>query len=56
MAQDHRLQAQRFELKYLVDEAITGQIRDFVASYLELDDYGAGTPRSSYDVHTLYLD
>src|SRR5437899_1007629 len=56
MAQDHRLQAQRFELKYLVDEQITPHITDFVRSYLELDDYGLGTPRSSYDVHTLYLD
>jgi hypothetical protein len=56
MAQDHRLQAQRFELKYLIDEEITPHIRDFVRSYLELDDYGAGSPKLSYAVHTLYLD
>src|SRR2546430_15763045 len=56
MAQDHRLQAQRFELKYLIDNAITPQIRDFVRCYLELDDYGLGSPQCSYDVHTLYLD
>jgi hypothetical protein len=56
MAQDHRLQAQRFELKYLIDDAITPQVRDFVRSYLELDDYGLGSPQCSYDVHTLYLD
>jgi hypothetical protein len=56
MAQDHRLQAQRFELKYLIDDAITPQIRDFARSYLELDDYGLGSPQCAYDVHTLYLD
>jgi len=56
MSQDHRLQAQRFELKYLIDEAITPGIRDFVNSYLELDEYGAGSSNFSYPVHSLYLD
>jgi len=56
MIQDHRLQRQRFELKYLVDEAITPQIRDFVSSYLELDEYGAGRPNLSYPVHSVYID
>jgi len=56
MAQDHRLQQQRFELKYLIDEGITLRIRDFVSSYLELDDYGATQPNLSYPVHSLYLD
>src|SRR5882724_3792196 len=56
MAQDHRLPAQRFELKYLIDEAITPGIRDFVSSHLELDEYGLGWPDLAYSVHTLYLD
>ncbi len=56
MSQDHRLQQQRFELKYLVDEAITPGLRDFVSSYLELDDFGAGRPDMSYPVYSLYLD
>jgi hypothetical protein len=56
MSQDHRLQAQRFELKYLIDEAITPGIRDFVSSYLELDEYGVGRPGLAYPVHSLYLD
>jgi hypothetical protein len=56
MPQDHRLQQQRFELKYLIDEGITLRIRDFVSSYLELDDYGASQPNLSYPVHSLYLD
>jgi SPX domain protein involved in polyphosphate accumulation len=56
MSQDHRLQQQRFELKYLVDEKITSSLRDFVSCYLDLDDYGAGRPDFSYPVHSLYLD
>jgi hypothetical protein len=55
MSQD-RLQQQRFELKYLVEESITLGIRDFVSSYLELDDYSVGQPNFSYPVHSLYLD
>jgi len=43
-------------LKYLVEESIAGRIRDFVAGYLELDDYGVGKPNISYPVHSLYLD
>lgn len=56
MSQDHRLQQQRFELKYLVEESLMGHIRDFVSSYLELDEYGVGQPNLSYPVHSLYLD
>ena len=56
MAQDHRLQQQRFELKYLIEEEITGGIRDWVSSYLELDEYGVGKPNLSYPIHSLYLD
>jgi SPX domain protein involved in polyphosphate accumulation len=56
MPQDHRLQLQRFELKYPIDEAIAPGLRDFVSSYLELDDYTAGRPDLSYPVHSLYLD
>jgi SPX domain protein involved in polyphosphate accumulation len=56
MSQDHRLQQQRFELKYLIDEAIAPSIRDFLSSYLELDEYGAERPNFSYPVHSLYLD
>ena len=56
MAQDHRLQQQRFELKYLVEEEITGGIRDWLGSHLELDEYGIGQPNLSYPIHSLYLD
>jgi hypothetical protein len=56
MSQDHRLQQQRFELKFLVEESLTPLIRDFVGSHLELDDFGAGRPNFSYPVHSVYLD
>jgi SPX domain protein involved in polyphosphate accumulation len=56
MPQDHRLQQQRFELKYLVPEALTHPMRDFVGSYLELDDFAAGQPGLSYPIHSVYLD
>jgi hypothetical protein len=56
MAQDHRLQPQRFELKYLVAAELTRGIRDFIGSYLELDDYSAAHPDRSYTIHSVYLD
>jgi len=49
-------QQQRFELKYLIQEEIAPSIRDFVSSYLELDDFAAGRPKFSYPVHSVYLD
>src|ERR1051325_6900587 len=55
MAQDN-LQLQRFELKYLIPERDALGVRDFVRSYLELDEFGATLPNYSYPVHSLYLD
>jgi len=55
MATD-RMQRQRFEMKYLLSETWAIQIRDFVGSYLELDENGIGKPDFSYAVHSLYLD
>lgn len=51
-----RLQAQRFELKYRVDETIAVAIRRFVQAYLVPDDFGANREIPSYPVHSLYLD
>ena len=31
-------------------------MRDFIAAYLEPDEYGIGRPNLSYSVHSLYLD
>ena len=56
MAQDHRLQPQRFELKYLIEESIALPLRDFLSCHLELDEFGRRYPSLSYPVHSLYLD
>ena len=51
-----RLQLQRLELKYQIGEDVALAVRDFVSSYLELDEFGATRPNLSYPVHSLYLD
>ena len=50
------MQAQRFELKYLIDDHTALAIRDFVRSYLEVDEFAASMPNLSYPVHSLYVD
>ena len=50
------MQAQRFELKYLITEEQALMVRDFVRSYLEMDEFSVGRPNYSYPVHSLYLD
>ena len=53
---EDRLQLQRLELKYIIPEAVALQVREFVRSYLEIDEFGATRPNLSYPVHSLYLD
>ncbi len=48
------LQAQRFEIKYLIPESLATEVRDYVRPYLELDEF-AGED-FSYDIHNIYLD
>jgi hypothetical protein len=55
MDQD-KLQPQRFELKYLVDEDVALAMRDFVRSYLVPDEFASKCPSLSYPNHSLYLD
>jgi hypothetical protein len=55
MAED-KLQIQRLELKYIISETTAAGIRDFVSSFLEIDEFGATRPNLSYPVHSLYLD
>ena len=50
------MQTQRFELKYLIPEATALLVRDFVRSYLGMDEFSVGRPDYSYPVHSLYLD
>jgi hypothetical protein len=55
MAAD-RLQAQRYEHKYVIREEVALAMRDFVSSYLDIDEFGKTQPNLSYPVHSLYLD
>jgi SPX domain protein involved in polyphosphate accumulation len=52
----HALQAQRYELKYVIPEDAALQVRDYVRAYLEIDEFGATMSGFSYPVHSLYLD
>ena len=51
-----KIQRQRFEQKYIVPEGVALAVRDFVCSYLAIDEFGATRPNLSYPVHSLYLD
>lgn len=51
-----KLQLQRLELKYHVNEDTALAIREFVRCYLAVDEFGEGQPNLSYPVHSLYLD
>ncbi len=50
------MQASRFELKYIIPDDVALATRDFLAGYLELDEFGATQPNYSYPIHSLYLD
>lgn len=50
------MQLQRWELKYVIPEDVALALREFVSSYLEIDEYGANKPNLSYSIHNLYLD
>jgi hypothetical protein len=56
MAFRHRLQARRFELKYIISERCARAARDFLAGYLEPDEHARNRPDYSYPVYSLYLD
>ena len=56
MGRPTELQLSRIEMKYIIRPEVAAAVRDFVGSYLELDEYGATQPDWSYPVHSLYLD
>jgi VTC domain len=56
MRQDHTLQAQRFELKYLLPDCLSPAIRSRVRNHLELDEFCSTSPSLSYPIHSIYLD
>ncbi len=48
--------ASRYELKYLITNALSLKVRDFIQQYLDFDEFAVGQPNYSYPVHSLYLD
>ncbi len=56
MARGQALQASRYELKYVIDEARARQIADYVRNHLVPDAYALPERRYSYPVYSLYLD
>jgi hypothetical protein len=56
MVYQHRFQAGRFELKYIIDECRAVEVRDFARSYLVPDEHADPRAGNSYPVHSLYLD
>lgn len=51
-----RMQEQRYELKYWIDERTAQRLRPYVQQYLLMDEFGLRQPDFSYPVHSLYLD
>jgi hypothetical protein len=52
----HRMQTNRFEFKYMVNEAQARAIRDYVRPFLINDEYADPKLGYSYGIHSVYLD
>lgn len=52
----HKLQNNRFELKYVIDEQRARAMRDYIRGYVEPDEHVQDLRNCSYPVHSLYLD
>jgi hypothetical protein len=52
----HRLQSNRFEFKYMIDERYARAIRDYVRPFLIHDEYADPKLGYSYSIHSIYLD
>jgi len=52
----HNLQSSRFEFKYIIDEQCAADVRVFVQSYLEPDEFADPNQGNSYRISSLYLD
>jgi hypothetical protein len=56
MSSSSKLQTNRYELKYIIDEPRAHEIHRFVRMYLEPDHHTQGREGRGYAVHSLYLD
>jgi hypothetical protein len=56
MSFQHRLQKNRFELKYIIREETARSVRDFCRSYLVPDENAKEENGWQYPIHSVYLD
>jgi hypothetical protein len=56
MAFEHRMQRNRFEYKYLIDERCAHEVRNFCRAYLVHDEYARPEMKWAYPTHSVYLD
>ena len=56
MAFQHRMQRNRFEYKYLIDERCAHEVRNFARSYLVHDEFARAEMKWAYPTHSIYLD
>jgi hypothetical protein len=56
MAFQHKMQRNRFEYKYLIDERCAHEVRSFTRAYLVHDDYAKAENKWAYGTHSVYLD
>jgi hypothetical protein len=52
----HRMQRNRFEYKYLIDERCAHEVRNFARSYLVHDENARPEMKWAYPTHSVYLD
>jgi hypothetical protein len=46
----------RYECKYLITESQAEAVRRYIAPFVNVDAYAAGSPDRSYDIASIYLD
>lgn len=51
-----RLQASRFEMKYIISESTARFMKDYVLTYLERDEHSRPEQKKGYPVKSIYLD
>jgi hypothetical protein len=56
MSRRQKLQRNRLEYKYVIDERIAPAVRDVVRSYLDPDENGKPELCSAYSIYSVYLD
>ena len=56
MAHQHKMQRNRFEYKYLIDERCANEIRNFTRCYLVHDENARPDMKYAYYTHSVYFD